>query len=86
MPPADRTKEVASACATVVRRHRHQLAEPNGRPVSQERLGQLAGLHRTHIGMIERGERSVKLVTIVQLADAFGVRPSQLVAEIEAEL
>jgi transcriptional regulator with XRE-family HTH domain len=47
---------------------------------SQERLGELSGLHRTYIGAIERGEQNVSLLNIVQIASALRVPVSDLVA------
>jgi transcriptional regulator with XRE-family HTH domain len=51
--------------------------------ISQERLGQLTGLHRNHVGQIERGEMSPTLKSIELIADAFGVRTSALIAVAE---
>ncbi len=45
---------------------------------SQEKLGELADLHPTYVGGIERGERNVALENLAQLAAAFGLSLSQL--------
>jgi transcriptional regulator with XRE-family HTH domain len=49
------------------------------RRISQERLADLAGLHRTYVGGVERGERNVSLLNIVALSKALDVSPDQLV-------
>jgi transcriptional regulator with XRE-family HTH domain len=46
--------------------------------LSQERLAELAGLHITFVGAIERGKRNLSLVTIVKLAKALKVKPGEL--------
>jgi transcriptional regulator with XRE-family HTH domain len=48
------------------------------RELSQEEFAELTQLHRTYIGGIERGERNVSLINIVQIAHALGITPSQL--------
>lgn len=42
------------------------------RKISQEKLGEMAGLHRTFVSMVERGERNVTLATVEKLAKALG--------------
>lgn len=46
--------------------------------ISQEELGFQANLHRTEVGMLERGIRLPRLDTIVKLAGALGIEPSDL--------
>jgi transcriptional regulator with XRE-family HTH domain len=41
--------------------------------ISQEELGFKAGLHRTCIGSIERGEQNVSMDNIIKLAKAFKI-------------
>jgi transcriptional regulator with XRE-family HTH domain len=53
--------------------------------LSQEALAERAGLHRTYIGGIERGERNVSLVNIARLADALDVSLATLMAALERE-
>lgn len=46
--------------------------------ISQEELATLAGVHRTYIGMVERGEKNVTIVTLHRLSEALGVPPAEL--------
>jgi transcriptional regulator with XRE-family HTH domain len=50
---------------------------------SQEELAGKAGLHRTYIGSVERGERNVSLENMVRIARAVGVTPSELLEGVE---
>jgi transcriptional regulator with XRE-family HTH domain len=46
--------------------------------ISQEKLAELAGLHRTYVSSVERGERNISLVNIESLANALGVPMAEL--------
>jgi transcriptional regulator with XRE-family HTH domain len=47
--------------------------------ISQERLGQLARVHRTYVGMIERAEKNITLTNMEKIARALGRKVSDLV-------
>ena len=46
---------------------------------SQERLGELAKVHRTYIGMIERAEKNITLTNMEKIARALGKKASDLI-------
>jgi transcriptional regulator with XRE-family HTH domain len=48
--------------------------------ISQERLAELAGLHRTYVSSVERGSRNISLLNIDKLAVALGVPMARLVS------
>lgn len=51
--------------------------------LSQEALAEAAGLHRTYVGSVERGERNISIDNIERLAIAVGLSPSALLEDIE---
>lgn len=66
------TSQLRRILAENVRAHRarHRL--------SQERLAEVCGLHRTYIGSVERCERNVTLSTLEVLAGALRVSVPEL--------
>lgn len=46
--------------------------------LSQEALADLAGIDRSHMGKIERGERNVTLLNIIRISQALGVTSSYI--------
>jgi len=50
--------------------------------LSQEEVAVRASIHRTAVGMIERGERIAKADTVAKLAGALGVNPGEFFAGV----
>lgn len=65
--------------ATRVRAERERLG------ISQEELADRAGLHRTYLGGVERGERNLGLINLFRIARALGVPASELLKSTSGE-
>ena len=52
------------------------------RKLSQDVFAERAGLHRAHVGEIERGESNVTLQTLKIIADTLGIRIVDLVRNL----
>jgi transcriptional regulator with XRE-family HTH domain len=52
---------------------------------SQEQLADLAGVHRTYIGMLERGEKNVTIYNIERIAGALNVEAHLLLKKVEGK-
>lgn len=46
--------------------------------LSQEELADIAGVHRTYIGMIERAEKNITLENIEKIAKALNIKIADL--------
>jgi transcriptional regulator with XRE-family HTH domain len=53
--------------------------------LSQEQLAELAGLHRTYVGSVERGERNVSIDNIEAIAHALAVSVRDLFTDPEQQ-
>jgi transcriptional regulator with XRE-family HTH domain len=51
--------------------------------LSQEDLGIRATLHRTEIGLLERGERLPRIDTVIKVAGGLSIPPAELIKGIE---
>ena len=77
MQPDDFRKTARGTFARNLRGYRR------GKGLSQEKLAELSGLHRTYVGAVERGERNISLDNMERLANALGVNLTDLLAENE---
>lgn len=75
MPIKPNDCPLVSVFAANVRRRRLELE------LSQEELAELAGVHRTYVGMLERREKNVTIYNIWRLACALQVEAADLLAE-----
>lgn len=69
--------DVATAFGKQLRRCRRRAG------LSQEDVAVRASLHRTEIGLLERGERIPRIDTAIKLAGALGVRLGELTEGID---
>ena len=51
--------------------------------LSQEKLAEIASVHRTYIGMIERAEKNITLTNIEKIAKALDIDLTELFKEDE---
>ncbi len=67
-----RSREVAVRLGDNLRRARRRVG------LSQEQVAIRASLHRTEVGLLERGGRVARVDTLIQIAGAMSVAPSEL--------
>lgn len=51
--------------------------------LSQEGLGDLCNLHRTYIGMVERGEKNITILNLLKISNALNVQVNKLLEGLE---
>lgn len=51
------------------------------RDLSQEAVGQRAGMHPNHVGTIERGTKDLRATTLLRLIEALEMSPADLFAD-----
>ena len=56
------------------------------RGLSQERMSGLAGIARSHLAALEKGEKTVKINTLWNIAYALDLKPSELICMVEKEI
>ncbi len=76
--PEKQREKWLEAVGQAVRHYRNELG------VSQEELGYRAGLHRTYVSDLERGQRNATVWTLRQLAEPLGVSASEILAKAES--
>jgi transcriptional regulator with XRE-family HTH domain len=72
--------ELAQAFGAAVRTLRSEQG------VAQESLANLAGIERSHMGKIERGEHMPTLAIIFKIANALGCSATTLMAAMESRI
>ena len=79
MTTRDRIHPYAKRFGAIIQRYRKQ------RGMQLQQLARRADLTRQHLAILERGENLPSLQTLFNLAGVFGVRPSEIIAEVEAD-
>lgn len=70
----------AKIVGLVLRRFREEQGK------SQDLISGLAGIGRSHLSAIERGERKPTLETFYKVSEALGIKASVILAAIEREM
>jgi transcriptional regulator with XRE-family HTH domain len=71
------SQEIAARFGENVRRARKKAG------MSQAEVARIASLHRTEVGLIERGQRVVRVDTLIRIAGALEVPPRELLDGLE---
>ncbi len=70
-------KNILKAFGNQIRIERNKLG------LSQEDFASLAEMHRTYIGVVERGEKNITLKNIQKIANALNIKISKLFIALE---
>lgn len=79
--------------ACIMRKSKESIAKEIGHRIqverrkqgfSQEQLALMAGLDRTYVGGIERGERNVTVINIIRLTTILKIEPGQILDGLRA--
>lgn len=60
-------------------------AERLAKGLSQEALAELAGIDRSYMGGIERGEHNLAIMNLLKIAAALGIKASSMLDTIEGK-
>ena len=66
-------KHYQQSIGAKIRREREKLG------ISQEEFGTLAGVHRTYVGMVERGEKNITIHNLTRFAQALKMQVRDLI-------
>jgi ribosome-binding protein aMBF1 (putative translation factor) len=80
MTALDQDEKLLRAFGLAVRQERERLG------VSQDVFADMAKVHRTYVGSVERGERNISLKNIDSFARALGITGANLFARAESLL
>ncbi|MFL0473457.1 helix-turn-helix domain-containing protein [Priestia sp. 179-F W1.4 NHS] len=69
--------DIEQAFGIVIKKYRLE------RSISQEKLAFGAGLDRTFISLLERGQRKPTINTLFAVSKALGVKPHKIIEDIE---
>ena len=78
--PSERENSPEKAFGRVLRNARKECG------LSQEELAERAGYHRTYIGQLERGEKSLSLRTLFNISVTSSINPSALIRRVERSI
>ena len=58
----------------------------NNRGLSQNQLAAMTGISRSHLAVLQSGRKNARLDTFCSIAEALGLRASDLMAMVEEEI